>query len=393
MSSATRATTAGTAFTRATVVLGCTTALMLLPALTGSAGFSYDGFSHHAYAKGEGGGKGGGNGGGNGGGKGGGNAGGNGGGHGAGKGGGQGAGRSAAKTGDRGGVKGLGGLFGGGVSAAQGNDKSKAKGAAKSQMAAVSAKDAGRKTGKVSLAKQQQAALKGKSVPVPSFKDEVKEKNLHAKLGGLNSLKRNYNAYLNANDPKFAAIQGYVMASANFDLTEAELAEATAALAAADAEFDAALGAIQPHDDFSYTADLTTADLESRLGELEAIDPTTLDAETAAALSAEIGALDAALDSAVAVSEAEQQVADLEAKQAEQQEAVSDDALMAALQAGANPNREVDQEMVDWAKDVLGVGETYGKIDQVREALQAETTEPVDPTEPVEPAEPIEGAE
>ena len=84
---------------------------------------------------------------------------------------------------------------------------------------------------------------------------------------------------------------------------------------------------------------------------------------------------------------------DIEAKQAEQQDAVSDDALMAALQAGANPNREVDQEMVDWAKDVLGVGETYCKIDQVREALQAETTEPVEPTDPVEPAEPIEAAE
>ncbi|PSJ57582.1 hypothetical protein C7I85_21680 [Mesorhizobium soli] len=228
-------------------------------------------------------------------------------------------------------------------------------------MAAVSAKDTGRKPGKASSAK-------------------VKEKNLHAKLGGLNSLKRNFNAFLNAKDPKFAAIRSYVMASANYDLTEAELAKATAALAAADAKFAASVGAIQPHDDFSYTPDLTTADLEARLGDLKAIDPSTLDAGAAAAVAAEIGALNSVLDSAAAVSEAKKQVADLEAKQAEQKEAITDEALTAALQSGTNPNRVVDQEMVDWAKNVLGVGEAYGKIDQVREALQTQTVELAEPT-------------
>ncbi|WP_280824116.1 hypothetical protein [Pseudaminobacter soli (ex Li et al. 2025)] len=329
---------------------------MLLPALTGSIGFSFDGFSHQAYAKGEGGGKGGGNGGGKGGGnagssgagKGGGNAGSN----GAGKGGGQGAG--AAKAGERGNAKGLGGPAGGGA------PQGKGKGAV-SRMAAVSATDTGRKPGKASSGK-------------------VKEKNLHAKLGGLNSLKRNFNAFLNANDPKFAAIRSYVMASASYDLTEADLAKATAALAAANASFDASIGAIQPQDDFSYTPDLTTTDLEARLGSLKAIDPSTLDADAAAALAAEIDALDSALGKAAAVNEAEKQVADLEAKQAEQKEAITDEALTAALQAGANPNRVVDQEMVDWAKDVLGVGETYGKIDQVREALQTQTVEPTEQT-------------
>ncbi|MEP9398226.1 hypothetical protein [Mesorhizobium sp. KR2-14] len=350
MSSPMRAAVAKTTFARAFVVLGCTTALMLLPILTGSGRGSLDDFSQQAHAKGEGGGKGGGNGGGNGGGKGGGNAGSN----GAGKGGGQGAG--AGKAGERGNAKGPGGQLGGSASASS----AKGKGAVKSQTAAVSAKDAGRKTNKASAAK-------------------MKEKNLHAKLGGLNSLKRNVNAFINANDPKFAAIRSYVMASANYDLTQAELAKATAALAAADAKFAESVGAIEPYDDFSYTADLTAADLEARLGDLNAIDPSTLDANVAAAIAAEIDALRSALDMAAAVGEAKAQVADLEVRQAEQMEAITDEALTAALQAGANPNRVVDQEMVDWAKDVLGVGATYGKIDQVREALQTQTvglTEP-----------------
>jgi len=42
--------------------------------------------------------------------------------------------------------------------------------------------------------------------------------NLAAKLGGLNSLKRNYHAYLNSNDPRMAAIRGYVVAYAQFEL-------------------------------------------------------------------------------------------------------------------------------------------------------------------------------
>ncbi|TCL63243.1 hypothetical protein EV286_11757 [Rhizobium sp. BK251] len=52
--------------------------------------------------------------------------------------------------------------------------------------------------------------------------DEVEEpilsSNLAAKLGGLNSLNRNYRAYLNSNDPRMAAIRDYVVAYAQFEL-------------------------------------------------------------------------------------------------------------------------------------------------------------------------------
>lgn len=41
---------------------------------------------------------------------------------------------------------------------------------------------------------------------------------LAAKLGGLNSLNRNYHAYLNSNDPRMAAIRAYVVAYAQFEL-------------------------------------------------------------------------------------------------------------------------------------------------------------------------------
>ena len=39
-----------------------------------------------------------------------------------------------------------------------------------------------------------------------------------AELGSLNSLKRNYHAYMNSKDPKMAAIRAYVMDYAEFEL-------------------------------------------------------------------------------------------------------------------------------------------------------------------------------
>jgi hypothetical protein len=62
--------------------------------------------------------------------------------------------------------------------------------------------------------------------------------------------------------------------------------------------------------------------------------------------------------------------------------ALSDDALHDALLSAANKNRvrqlgedAVDQDVMDWAKTVLGVGPSVGKIDQVRDALAAEDTQ------------------
>jgi len=126
--------------------------------------------------------------------------------------------------------------------------------------------------------------------------------NLAAKLGGLNSLKRNYHAYLNSNDPRMAAIRDYVVAYAQFELNNGVDAIPT--------------------------------------------DP-----------------------------------------------ALSDEALSAALLAAANkdigtvqqPGDVVvaDPEVMAWAKDVLGVGPSVGKIDQVRDAMAAE--QPVDETAETDP--------
>ncbi|MER9262865.1 hypothetical protein NKI45_31330, partial [Mesorhizobium sp. M0619] len=59
-----------------------------------------------------------------------------------------------------------------------------------------------------------------------------KDKNIHAKLGRLNSLQRNINAYMNSKSKKFAGIQAYVTASA-------AAKSAQAAVDAAQAEVDA----------------------------------------------------------------------------------------------------------------------------------------------------------
>jgi hypothetical protein len=123
-----------------------------------------------------------------------------------------------------------------------------------------------------SLRAQQMAALPDTAL-IPETKPE--EKNLHARLAGLNSLKRNYHAYLNSQSPRFAGIFDYVR--------------------------DSAEGVLDP----------------------------------------------------------------------------DDEALRQALLDAANENRVaqygddyINDDVMDWAKDVLGVGGAVGKIDEVRESLE-----------------------
>ncbi len=111
------------------------------------------------------------------------------------------------------------------------------------------------------------------SVAVPAGKP----KNFNARLAGLNSLKRNYNAYMNSQSPRFAAVFDYVM--------------------------DSATGAI----------------------------------------------------------------------------GIDDALLEEALLAAANRNRVdqygedyIDEDTLGWAKEILGVGDQYGKIDEVQESLEAD---------------------
>ena len=179
---------------------------------------------------------------------------------------------------------------------------------------------------------------------------EVKKQNLNARLAGLHSLNRNYHAYINSQDPRMASIRDYVMASANLDPEEVGAAED-----AFGAVRDAAnLGDLTTFDGTTqYAGEPTLTDLEDRLA---AIEGQTVDPDLQDELDAEVDALHQVLDSADA-----QDLADLTA-------GTDDEALRTALQDMAK-NRVVDDEMLDWAKDVLGVDDAVGKIDDIRGTL------------------------
>ena len=141
-----------------------------------------------------------------------------------------------------------------------------------------------------------------------------------------------------------------MLASANLDPEE---------VAAAQDAFDDRLAAaqIEAIDDFDYQ-NATLGQLEERLDYLNGIGSPKAEAEAAA--------LQSVLESPEA-----QDLAALE-------EGTDDDALRQALLDGANRNRVaqygeddyVNDEMMDWAKALLGVGDEFGKIDEVRDTLQ-----------------------
>ncbi|WP_163264332.1 hypothetical protein [Chelativorans alearense] len=361
---------------RILLIAGCATALSLTPVMTSGTGFSPAALSIDAHAKNGGNGNGGGNGGG------GGNAGGksskasNGNGHKSG-----GKARSTAgiehrstKRGGQGsgGPRNL-GEFVGGVFGAARNALGVGRKTAKSES---------RSTGKVrgNGPAAGNRVLAHKPIPVPQPRPDH-ESNFHAKLAGLNSLNRNYHAYLNANDPKMAAIQDYVLASAEYEIATEDLAALQIELAAAAEAFAALVGGIEPYDGFSYD-DLTVEELHDRLDALQTIDTTGLTVDEIAILEAERQDLQTALASEEleAFQAAEAEAIELETDLTELEGAVTDEALEEALLAGANPNRVeqygaenyVDQEMLDWAKDLLGVGDAHGKIDEVRTVLESE---------------------
>jgi hypothetical protein len=317
--------------------------------------------------------KGGGNGGGNGGANGGGN---NGGGNGNGGGSGNGSAAEHGKSADtRGHTKSshgsksvsrsIGNIFG----AVLGKERSRVKKSAAST-AATRAKAA------KSANKVPKMAMLPATAPLPG----AKPKNFHAKLAGLNSLKRSYNAYLNTQSPRMAAISAFVMASANLDLAQENVVEAAGALAEAQASFAAAveMTAVTPYDDAVGVYDNATVEsLTERLADLNAA---TVAPEDLAAWEAEVSTLETLLDSAeadaVASAKSTLDEAELAANAAEV--GTDDEALKAALLDAANENRLseygddfVDDKMMSWAKDVLGVGDAYGKIDQVRESIEA----------------------
>lgn len=167
-----------------------------------------------------------------------------------------------------------------------------------------------------------------------------KEKNLHAKLGRLNSLQRNINAYMNSKSPKFAAIQAYVTQAAAAQNAQAKLDAANAQLAADQA---------------------TLTDLTTQLADLNATDTTGFTPEQQAALDAQIADVQAQIDAQnTAIADDTQAVAD--AQTAVDNTPAPDDATLdAALTDMAN--KPVDAAVTDWAKGVLA-----DKIDQAAAA-------------------------
>ncbi len=224
------------------------------------------------------------------------------------------------------------------------------------------------------------------SVEVPGAKP-VKQKNLNARLAGLNSLNRNYHAYLNSQSPRMALIRDYVLTSAKAELAIEAAATAAEKAAQLQTALDAAAAAIVPFDGSAPIADPTADALQARLDELNALEP-PVNPTDLAAFEAEKEALSDALAAADDLAKAEEELADAQASADTAVEGTGEDDLKEALLAAANPNRVAEygddylnDEVMDWAKDVLGVGDAYGKIDEIKAHLPTETAE-VTPVEP-----------
>ncbi|ASP32369.1 hypothetical protein CHH27_03180 [Labrenzia sp. VG12] len=234
------------------------------------------------------------------------------------------------------------------------------------------------------LPKAERAKLASVAV-TPQAHPGGKPKNFNAKLARLNSLNRNYRALINSNSPHLAAIQAYIDSSLSYEKQSSALEELKDQLTSARDDLKDLLTEIAAYDDFAY-ADLTSEELEARLAALDAVDTTDLTDDERAALDAERQALTETLESdaysnfkdAETAFQTEKDTLDALATD------VSDDALTEALLSMANENRVreygddyVDDELLDWAKSVLGVGDEYGKIDEIREASES-TSDPTD---------------
>ncbi|AMS44821.1 hypothetical protein [Aminobacter aminovorans] len=226
------------------------------------------------------------------------------------------------------------------------------------------------------------------SVEVPGAKP-VKEKNLNARLAALNSLNRNYHAYLNSQSPRMALVREYVLNSAKAELAVEAAAAAAEKAAQLQAALDAAAAAIVPFDGSAPIVDPTADALQARLDALNALEP-PVDPTELAAFEAEKQALSDALAAADDLAQAEQDLADAQAAADAAAEGTSEDDLKEALLAAANPNRVAEygddylnDEVMDWAKDVLGVGDAYGKIDEIKATLPTETADVTAVVDPV----------
>ncbi len=219
------------------------------------------------------------------------------------------------------------------------------------------------------------------SLPETVLTPDASPKQFHAKMAALNSLKRNYHAYLNSKSPRFAAVRAFVMASAEYEIALDNVKAAEQEIAAAEQDFSGAVTAagITPFDGVTGVyADATVESLNDRLDTLKVAQ---VSPDQEAALQVEIDAVESLLAgkeaSSIADAKAEHEAALATAAAAAV--GTDDEDLRQALLDMANKNRVarygddyVDTEMMDWAKEVLGVDDAFGKIDEVRAELDPE---------------------
>lgn len=204
------------------------------------------------------------------------------------------------------------------------------------------------------------------------------EQNLHAQLAGLNSLKRNVNGLMNSADPRMEGIREFVLAGAALEGALDDLEKAKAAYEdAKDAYFDL-LGtfSLSPYDDDPDAySDVSVPALEERLADLRDLDLADDDPDYDAWL-AEIESLENAIpaleasEELAALTDADEALDDAAEAAKTAEGATDDEALKEALLLAANDNRVaqygddyVTDDILDWAKSVLGVGDANGAID------------------------------
>jgi hypothetical protein len=208
--------------------------------------------------------------------------------------------------------------------------------------------------------KKKKSALEEDAAVEAAVLEDDGKKRGNSELGRLNSLKRNINGLMNSNDAKMDGIRAYIIANGTLADAEAALEEATNTLTDAQAAYDAlalSLG-VDGYPDTSPDG------LQASLDEVNAallLDEGNLDLQAEQALlttaiatlstSPELQTLN---DATGAAEEAANDVAEAE-------EAVSEEALLAALESAAN--KPVTDDVVAWASEQLGVGDADGLID------------------------------
>lgn len=255
---------------------------------------------------------------------------------------------------------------GGGNSGGNGGGSGGGNGGGKSSS---SESGGGNSSSKSSASGKSQGASKGKKastegvLATATTAGAEKQRNIKAELAGLNSLKRNISGLMNSADPRMEGIRQFVIASAAAEAAEAELKVADDALKEATSAYLSMINGLNLAGDYP---DYQPSTLQSAIEELNKAD---LDDPMNADLLAERDALAAALASvelqilyaASAEFTAAQQTA------ATAGAAADEDSLRAALLMAANANRASDTYLTDdimaWANDILGVGDSRGLID------------------------------